>query len=82
MKIINIIKKCRYNENDININELNEIRRINRESILLDVRSAQEYNEGHLRRCNKYTIVRIGSMLRNQIRRKRQDNNSILPKWN
>jgi len=57
MKIKNIIKKYRYNENDININELNEIRRINRESILLDVRSPQEFNEGHLNRCNKYTIV-------------------------
>lgn len=57
MKIKNILKKYRYNENDININEVNEIRRINGESILLDVRSPQEFNEGHLNRCNKYTIV-------------------------
>ena len=57
MKIKNILKKYRYNENDININEVNEIRRTNRESILLDVRSLQEFQEGHLNRCNKYTIV-------------------------
>lgn len=57
MKIKNILKKYRYNENDININELNEIRKTSKESILLDVRSLQEFNEGHLNRCNKYTIV-------------------------
>ncbi len=48
MKIKNLLKKCRYNENDIDINELNEIRRINKEAILLDVRSSQEFEEGHL----------------------------------
>ena len=57
MKIKNILKKYRYNEIDINISELNEIKRINEDAIILDVRSPQEFNEGHLKRCNKYTIV-------------------------
>ena len=57
MKIINILKKCRYNESDININELNEIKRRNEDAIILDVRSPQEFKEVHLKRCNKYTII-------------------------
>lgn len=52
MKITKILKKCRYSEKDININELKEIRIINKKAILLDVRSPQEYNEGHLNRSN------------------------------
>lgn len=46
--IFNILKRSRGNEEDINIYELNEIRRINSNTILLDVRSPQEYNEGYL----------------------------------
>lgn len=57
MKIKNILKKYRYNENNININELNEIRKMNTEAIVLDVRTSQEFNEGHLGRCNKYTSI-------------------------
>ena len=57
MNIKNILKKYRYNENDININELNEIKRRNTDAIILDVRSSQEFNEGHLNRGNKYTSI-------------------------
>lgn len=57
MKIKNILKKYRYKENDININELNQIRKLNPDVIILDVRSSQEFNEGHLNRCNKHTII-------------------------
>ncbi len=46
--IFSIIKNYRGDEEDININELIEIKKINPTSILLDVRSPQEYNEGHL----------------------------------
>lgn len=50
-------KHIRCNINDIDINELNEILSLNPETILLDVRSKQEYNEGHLRRSNKHTFI-------------------------
>lgn len=54
-----ILKKIkRYRENnDINIQELKNLIRINDEAILLDVRSPQEYNEGHLNRFCEYTII-------------------------
>ena len=51
MNIINILKKIRnYNreDNEISIEEVNEIIRVNPNTILLDVRSPQEYKEGHL----------------------------------
>ena len=44
------IKRYRNNE-DIGISELNNIIKTNKECILLDVRSPQEYKEGHLNRC-------------------------------
>ncbi len=50
MNIKNIfskLKKCRVNF-DITIDEMNDILRNNKEAILLDVRSPQEYFEGHL----------------------------------
>ena len=55
--IFNILKRNRENEDDINIRELNEIIRTNSNAILLDVRSPQEYNEGGLKRCHKYTFI-------------------------
>lgn len=50
MNINMIFKKIkRYRDNgDINIQELKDIVNINEQVILLDVRSPQEYNEGHL----------------------------------
>jgi len=57
MKIKSIFKKYRYNENNININELKEIMEKQENVLLLDVRSVQEFNEGHLNRSNKYTII-------------------------
>lgn len=51
-KIFNNLKKYRYKNEDININELQEIIKMNPDSVLLDVRSPQEFNEGHLNRCN------------------------------
>jgi len=41
-------KILRKSKNDISIDELNEIVKHNLDYILLDVRSPQEYNEGHL----------------------------------
>lgn len=51
MRVKNIFKNlkcCRNNERDININELMYIISTNPNSILLDVRSPQEFKEGHL----------------------------------
>ena len=55
-KFLNRIKRYRNNEN-ITIGELNNIIKINKEAILLDVRSPQEYKEGHLNRSYKCTII-------------------------
>ena len=46
--IFRSLKYCRNNERDININELMYVISTNPNSILLDVRSPQEYKEGHL----------------------------------
>lgn len=43
-----IFKLLKRDKNDINIYELNEMICLNPNIILLDVRSKQEYNEGHL----------------------------------
>ena len=55
--IFNKLKNHRGYENNIKIDELNEIIKTNPNSILLDVRSPQEYKEEHLNRSNKYTII-------------------------
>lgn len=55
-KFIERIKRHRNNE-DICIEELSNIIKINKECFLLDVRSPQEYKEGHLNRSYKYTII-------------------------
>ena len=53
-----ILKKIndRYKEN-ISKQEMIEILKNNENVILLDVRSVQEYNEGHLPRKCKYTFI-------------------------
>ena len=51
---MNIIKKfkcyfkCRTNDNDITLDEAKEMMKNNNKIVLLDVRSPQEYEEGHL----------------------------------
>ena len=49
MNSYKIFKNYRNSE-DINIQELMNLLSTNKEIILLDVRSPQEYNEGHLNR--------------------------------
>lgn len=61
-KFLGRLKEYRNNE-DIGIEELKNIIKMNETSILLDVRSPQEYNEGHLNRSNKHTIIWIRTML-------------------
>ena len=51
MKIYKIFKNYR-NSQDINIDELNNIIKVNNKNILLDVRSPQEYKEVHLNRSS------------------------------
>ena len=55
--IFNKLRNYRDDKEDININELKEIIKMNPNSILLDVRSPQEYDEGYIKRGNKYTII-------------------------
>lgn len=50
MNMRNMLGKYRYAE-DIGIKELNTLIRQNPDCILLDVRSVQEYKEGHLNRA-------------------------------
>ncbi len=54
MNINNFLLKLRgyRNDEDITIEEVRNIIKMNEESILLDVRSPQEYGEGHLNRCH------------------------------
>ena len=42
---------------DISTDELKNILETNQDTMLLDVRSPQEFNEGHLNRCSKYSII-------------------------
>lgn len=51
MRLYKIFKNYR-NSKDINIGELRNILNTNQETILLDVRSLQEYKEGHLNRSD------------------------------
>ncbi len=48
--LLQVFKGYRNNEN-ISIEEIKQIMKTNEEAILLDVRSPQEYNEGHLNRA-------------------------------
>lgn len=47
MKILNFLKFSRQNQN-LSLNEIKEIIKNNENAILVDVRSRQEYLEGHL----------------------------------
>ena len=49
-------RPCR-NIESITIEELEEIIKNNSNAVLLDVRSKQEYNEGHLNRQHKYSSL-------------------------
>lgn len=51
MKLYKILKSSRGAE-DINMEELKTLVKTNIEALLLDVRSPQEYKEGHLNRSN------------------------------
>ena len=62
-KLLKGLKKYR-DDAEITIEEVRNIMQTNEEAILLDVRSPQEYKEGHLERSNKHTIVRTRKMLR------------------
>jgi len=49
MKLYKIFKNYRNSE-DINIEELKNLIKTNKEIVLMDVRSPQEYKEGYLNR--------------------------------
>ena len=48
MNLKTIFYSSRTNKNDIDITDLNRIIKVNSDVVLLDVRSKQEFREGHL----------------------------------
>ena len=56
MRILKLLSKNRKSK-DINLEELNYLINLDKQAILLDVRSLQEFEEGHLKRCYKYTFI-------------------------
>ena len=52
-----LIKKIYRHKEDISVKEMLEILKTNDNVILLDVRSTQEYKEGHVTRKRKHIII-------------------------
>ena len=53
----NLFRRIYRSKENITKEELKEMFDNNPNVILLDVRKHKEYEEGHLDRCNKYTII-------------------------
>lgn len=70
--MLNIIKKIftRNTENDLNYTELINMRKSSNETILIDVRSNQEYNEGHLNGAINIPIYEIEEKIQTIVRNK------------
>lgn len=66
-------KNCRYID-DISQNEIINIIKNNEDVILLDVRSRQEYNEGHLRGAINIPVYELQYRSKNELKNK----NSII----
>lgn len=75
MKVIDVIKKIRkrYSE-DITINEAKMILKKNENVVLLDVRSSQEFNEGHLINAINIPLYELENRVENRIK----DKNTII----
>lgn len=75
MKIIDVIKKIRkrYSE-DITMNEAKMILKKNENVVLLDVRSSQEFNEGHLINAINIPLYELENRVENRIK----DKNTII----
>lgn len=75
MKLIDVIKKIRkrYSE-DITINESKMIINKNDNVVLLDVRSSQEFNEGHLINAINIPLYELEARVESRIK----DKNTII----
>ena len=73
-----IINSFYRNENNISINEMLEMIKTNENVILLDVRSKQEYREGHIRRKHKYSSIWVKEGSKRYVARYEQYNHCIL----
>ncbi|MBQ6992794.1 MAG: rhodanese-like domain-containing protein [Clostridia bacterium] len=75
MKIIDVINKIRkrYSE-DITMNEAKMILKKNENVVLLDVRSSQEFNEGHLINAINIPLYELENRVENRIK----DKNTII----
>ena len=66
-----ILRKYRtYNENEIDYENAKIILKNNPEAILLDVRSPQEYKEGHLPKSINIPLYDISTKIENEIQNK------------
>lgn len=74
MKISDFIKKIKnYRvEKEINIEELNQIIKTNQNIILLDVRSPQEYKEGHLMGAINIPLYELETNYKNKLNDKKE----------
>ena len=74
IKVLNGIKKHRNTEEDINVEELKHILNINPNTILLDVRSPQEYKEGHLSGATNIPLYELEILCEEKLK----DKNNII----
>lgn len=67
MKILKRIKHYFYrsNENEIDMQEAKEMMKLNNKMLVIDVRSPQEYQEGHLDRAISIPLYELGSKINN-----------------
>lgn len=72
-KILNFLKYKREN-NEINYEEMKYIKQTNKDVILLDVRSPQEFQEGHLEGAINLPLYEICTNIKYRIK----DKNSII----
>lgn len=71
MKIIDAIRKIKIRSSeDISMNELKTILANNKNVVLLDVRSKQEFNEGHLKNAINISLYELEEQIENKIRDK------------
>lgn len=64
LNLKNNLKK-QYNRSSVNFNQMNEIIKNNNKVVLLDVRSVQEYNEGHLNGAINIPLSELNSNANN-----------------
>ena len=78
LNIKNIMKRCRISVNDISIDELIEIIKANTNIVLFDVRSPQEFKEGHLNGAINIPIYELEKWCNNESNKNYNDKTIIV----